>query len=105
VPPPPPPGAGFTPNAGYVYAPGAQRVKAKEGAGGVLATAIVGLFCCGVVLGPVAAVKASGMLKEMDSMPTVQWTNRGTIQAARIIGIIATVLAIVSIVYLAALRT
>lgn len=75
------------------------------GAGGVLAMAIVGLFCCGIVLGPVAAIKADGLLKEMDRMPSVQWTNRGTVQAARVIGIIATVLSILSIIYVVSVRT
>jgi hypothetical protein len=97
VPPPPPVG-----NPGYAYTPmTGATIRSKDGAGGVLAMAIVGFFCCGVVLGPVAAIKASGMLKEMDAMPHVTWTNRGTVQAARIIGIIVTVLSILGIIYLA----
>jgi hypothetical protein len=98
APSPPPPGF----NAGYAYTPLGTSARAWDGATRVLVMAIVSLVCCGLVLGPVSAIKASGILKQMDAMPTVNWTNRGTVDAARIIGIIATVLAILGLALLIA---
>lgn len=99
--PPPPPPPGYA-NPGYAYNPLGPQSRSRDGAGGVLAMAIIGIFCCGVILGPIAAIKASGMLKEMDATPNVTWTNRGTVQAAKIIGIIATALAVLWIIIIAA---
>ena len=61
--------------------------------------AIIGLFCCGIVLGPIAAVQARNALQQADAQTGVVYSNRGTVQAAFIIGIIAAVLSLLSIVF------
>ncbi len=67
----------------------------------MLATAIVGLFCCRIVLGPIAAVQAKNAMNQADATPGVLFTNRGTVQAAFIIGIIAGVLSLLGIIVFA----
>jgi hypothetical protein len=73
-------------------------------AGKWLAAAIVSIFCCAIVLGPVVWINTSIKLKEMDAQSGVVWTNRGTMNAARIVSIVSTVLGAVSIIYLATVR-
>ena len=75
--------------------------REMPGVGGTLAMAIIGLFCCGIILGPIAIVKSNGMKKQMASTPGVVYTNAGTVQAAFVIGIIATVLSILGVIYFA----
>jgi hypothetical protein len=67
----------------------------------VLVLGILSLVICGV-LGPFAWAKGNTAKREMDAEPGVQWTNRGSITAGRICGIIATVLLILSILGFAA---
>jgi hypothetical protein len=56
-------------------------------------------FSCGIgfVLGPVAWIMGNSALSEIDANPSL-YTNRGSVQAGRICGIIATVLAILGVV-------
>jgi hypothetical protein len=67
----------------------------------VLVLGILSLVICGV-LGPFAWAKGNAAKREMDAQPGVQWTNRGSINAGRICGIIASVLLILSILAFAA---
>jgi uncharacterized membrane protein YqaE (UPF0057 family) len=83
------------------WQPAGGGSREMPGVGGTLAMAIVGLFCCGIILGPIATFKARGMMQQMDATPGVIYTNRGTVQAAFVIGIIATVLSILGIIYFA----
>lgn len=66
--------------------------------------AIIGLLCCGIILGPIAIYQTNGMKKRMASTPGVVYTNAGTVQAAYVIGIIATVLSVIGIIVFAAGR-
>jgi len=67
----------------------------------VLVLGILSLVICGV-LGPFAWAKGNAAKREMDATPGVEWTNRGSINAGRICGIIASVLLILSILAFAA---
>jgi hypothetical protein len=85
-PPPPPPSEGGFVQPGPV--PGGPRDHPKGTT--TLVLGILGLVCCGV-LGPIAWVMGNNALAEVDAAPGV-YTNRSTINAGRICGIIATVL-------------
>jgi hypothetical protein len=61
----------------------------------VLVLGILSLVLCSV-LGPVAWVMGDNALREIDMNPQA-YANRGTVQAGRICGIVATVLLVVSI--------
>ena len=63
----------------------------------VLVLGILSLVICGL-LGPIAWVKGNKAKREMDSQPGVQWSNRGSITAGRICGMIASILLIVGVV-------
>lgn len=67
-------------------------------AGGILAMAIIGFFCFGIILGPVAWVQANNALQAIDS-GFADPSQRGTIVAARVCAIIATVLAVIQLIY------
>ncbi|CAN5789495.1 hypothetical protein BH23ACT2_BH23ACT2_06430 [soil metagenome] len=94
---PPPPGYGSygTGGGGYAY-----PVEHPQGTT-ILVLGILGLVIC-QVLGPVAWVMGNSAMAEIDANPAA-YSNRGSIQAGRICGIIATVLtiAIVAFVVLA----
>ena len=59
---------------------------------------ILGLVICGVILGPIAWTMGNKARAEMDAQPGVNWTNRGSVNAGRICGIIATILSVALIV-------
>jgi hypothetical protein len=63
----------------------------------VLVLGILSLVICGL-LGPIAWAKGNTAKREMDAEPGVRWTNRGSITAGRICGMIASILLIVSVV-------
>jgi uncharacterized membrane protein YidH (DUF202 family) len=63
----------------------------------VLVLGILSLVICGL-LGPIAWAKGNKAKREMDSQPGVQWSNRGSITAGRICGMIASILLIVGVV-------
>jgi hypothetical protein len=81
---------------------GGQPVLAEEAtmpckeAGEALTYAIIGLFCFGIVLGPMAISKASKAKKMIEMNPRL--TGSGKATAATIIGVIALVLWILGIV-------
>lgn len=68
----------------------------------MLVLGILSLVICGL-LGPIAWVKGNTAKREMDAQPGVQWSNRGSITAGRICGMIASILLIVGIVLFIAL--
>ena len=70
-------------------------IPCKE-AGEALTMAIIGLFCFGIILGPMALSKASTAKKIIEADPRM--TGSGKAQAAMIIGILDIVLWVVYIV-------
>jgi hypothetical protein len=62
----------------------------------VLVLGILSLVICGL-LGPIAWVKGNNAKREMDAQPGVQWSNRGSITAGRICGMIATIFLILMV--------
>lgn len=92
---PPPPGFPQTPSVGY----GQQGIGfAREHPDGttVLILGILSLVVC-QVLGPFAWIKGNSALREIDANPGM-YTNRGTVSAGRICGIVASALMILSVV-------
>lgn len=93
-----PPGGGYGAYGGYGgYQPPREHPRGTV----VLVLAIlsvVGLACCQLLclLAPVAWILGSSVLKEIDANPAA-YTNRGVVQAGRIIGIIITALTVVGI--------
>jgi len=55
----------------------------------VLVIGILSIVLCGL-LGPVAWKMANDVLVDIDSRPDVDYTNRGTVTAARLCGMIGT---------------
>jgi len=109
----PPPGNAYgSPPGGYVspqgggYAPppqlGAQQygqVAPDVGAKSLLTSAIVGILCFGIILGPYTWIKSNEAMKTLDQYPpNADNGQRSTVNTARIIGIIVTCLSILGIV-------
>ena len=85
--PPPPPG-GASP---YGYQPyGSGRAVEHPQGTTILVLGILSLVVCGV-LAPFAWSMGNTALREMDANPQVTYTNRGSVTAGRICGIIGTV--------------
>ena len=72
-----------------------HKGKLKE-ASSALTYAIVGIFCFGIILGPIAISKGSKAMKIIDSEPG--WEGRGSAKAAVIIGWIDVVFFILGII-------
>ena len=66
-------------------------VKASE----IMTMAILGFFCFGFILGPIAWVRANKAMEMLNQYPGADQSKRGTLNTARIIAIIVTVLSIV----------
>lgn len=64
----------------------------------VLVLGILGLIVCGV-LAPIAWIKGNSAKREMDAQPDVTWTNRGSVTAGRILGMIGTVVIVLGILF------
>jgi hypothetical protein len=64
----------------------------------ILVLGIVGLLCF-QILGPVAWVMGNNALKTLDQYPYADQSQRGTVVAGRIIGMIATGFLVLSILY------
>jgi len=62
----------------------------------ILVLGILSLVVCGL-LGPFAWSMGNKALREIDSNPSVRFSNRGNISAGRICGMIASILLIVGI--------
>ena len=104
-------GAGYPPGGTPgVYAggyPGQQlgygaQSFAKE-AREAMIYSIVGLFCCGIILGPVGLVKGLNAQKSMAA--TGNFEGKGMATAAVIIGIIATVIHVLGLIGNVAMRS
>ena len=65
----------------------------------VLVLGILSLVVCGI-LGPFAWVMGNHARREMDAQPGVNWSNRGTINAGRICGIVGTCFLIAAALWL-----
>jgi DNA-directed RNA polymerase subunit RPC12/RpoP len=98
----PPPGA--PPNIPPVSPPmppyPQARQKCKE-AGEALTYAIISIFCLGVILGPVAIVKANRAQRIMQANPSLDGSGKAT--AAKVIGIITTILGAIGIIRIVAM--
>jgi len=70
-------------------------IPCKE-ANDALTTAIIGIFCLGIILGPMAISKALKAKKMIETNP--QLTGSGKATAALIIGIIVTVLTVLGLI-------
>lgn len=95
MPPPPPPPVYGSPHGGYggYEHPQGTTILVL----GILSIALT-LFCAiGVLLGPVAWVMGNNAIAEIDRNPTA-YTNRSSVQAGRICGIISSCLLILAIV-------
>lgn len=80
------------------WGPYGQPTNAREHPDGttVLVLGILGLAVCGL-LAPIAWVKGSKAKREMDAQPQVMWTNRGSVTAGWVCGIIGSVLILLAI--------
>lgn len=67
-----------------------QRVEAYKLPGEALTYSIVGLFCCGIILEPIALSKALQALKEIDGNPSLPGKEKAV--AAKWISIVGLVL-------------
>jgi len=102
--PPPPGGDQYGQQPGYGY--GQQPQYGYGGYGGgvrehpqgttILVLGVLSLVICGL-LGPVAWVMGNNALKEIDASPS-SYSNRGSVSAGRICGIISSVLLILGVV-------
>lgn len=88
MPPPPPPAYG-SPYGGYG---GHEHPQGTT----ILVLGILSLVVCGL-LGPVAWVMGNNALAEIDRNPTA-YTNRSSVQAGRICGIVSSCLMILGVV-------
>ena len=93
IPPPPPPGYG--PGGGY----GQQPVGSNKKAVWALVLGIVGILCCGV-LGIPALILGKQAQAEIDASGGAQ-TGRGMATAGFVLGIIACVFLVISIILFA----
>jgi hypothetical protein len=87
--PPPPPPAYNSPYGGYG---GYEHPQGTT----ILVLGILSLVVC-QLLGPVAWVMGNNAIAEIDRNPTA-YSNRGSVQAGRICGIVSSVIVIVSVV-------
>ena len=93
----PPPGGYQQPGYGYQQpAYGYQGAVDHPQGTTILVLGILSILCCGL-LGPVAWIMGNKAIAEIDARPGA-YSNRGSVQAGRIIGIIATVILIITVV-------
>lgn len=99
TPPPPPPGGGggYPPPApGYVEGSGPMGPREHPKGTLILILGILSIVCI-QLLGPVAWVMGNGALREIDANPGA-YSNRGTVNAGRICGIIGTIFLVLGVV-------
>lgn len=94
-PPPPPPGGQPPPPPGYQPYGVGQQMEHPQGTT-ILVLGILSLVICGV-LGPFAWSMGNKALREIDSNPSVRYSNRGNVSAGRICGMIASILLVLGI--------
>lgn len=103
-PPPPPPGGGYggpppPPGGGYGAPPpmsGGGQIEHPKGTT-ILILGILGLVCCSP-LGIVAFVMGNTALKEIDANPGM-YSNRQIVFIGKILGIVAMVLLVLSVIW------
>ncbi|WP_426571908.1 hypothetical protein [Aquihabitans sp. McL0605] len=96
-PPPPaygPPGSGYAPS-GYGWYPPQQQEHPQGST--VLVLGILSFACC-QILGPVAWIMGNHAIKEIDARPGY-YSNRGPVQAGRILGMVSTALLVLVILF------
>lgn len=91
----PAPGYGGAP---YGYGYGYQQPRDHPQGGTILVLGILGLVFC-QILGPIAWVMGNTAMREIDANPGA-YSNRSTVQAGRICGMVATALIVLSILAL-----
>ena len=103
-PPPPPPGSGQ--GGGYGAPPPAPSYSEGAGVMGprdhpqgtlILILGILSIVCI-QLLGPVAWIMGNKAIAQIDANPSA-YTNRGTVNAGRICGIVGTVLLVLGIIW------
>ncbi len=87
-PPPPPPSWGVGPGS-------SGGTQDHPNGTTILVLGILGLACCGL-LGPIAWIMGNTAMREIDSSPG-SYSNRGTVNAGRICGIVATAFLILTV--------
>jgi hypothetical protein len=97
-PPPPPPSDGVPYGGPYGVHGGYIGYEHPEGTT-VLVLGVLSLVVC-QFLGPVAWIMGNNVIKEIDANPGA-YTNRGSVQAGRICGIISSCLIIATVVIIA----
>ena len=96
-PPPPGGGGGYPPPApGYVEGSGPMGPREHPRGTLILILGILSIVCI-QLLGPVAWVMGNGALREIDANPGA-YSNRGTVNAGRICGIIGTIVHVLGVV-------
>lgn len=98
--PPPPPGGGGYDGGAYGAPPpssGGGQIEHPKGMT-ILILGIVSLVCCSP-LGIVTFIMGNNALKEIDAQPG-RYSNRQLVQIGRILGIIAMVLLVLSIIWI-----
>ncbi len=99
-PPPPPGGGGYSappPAPGYIEGSGPMGPREHPQGTLILILGIVSIVCFQLV-GPVAWVMGNRALREIDANPA-GYSNRGTVNAGRICGIIGTIFLILGVVF------
>jgi hypothetical protein len=111
-PPPPPPGneplppwGSAQPPAGYVAYGQAGASQNHPKGTTVLVLGILSLIICGIILGPIAWIMGNSAMSEIKASPQVNWTNRGSVNAGRICGIIGTCLSVLILIIVIAGRS
>lgn len=98
-PPPPPGGGGYSappPAPGYVEGAGPMGPREHPQGTLILILGIASIVCI-QLLGPVAWIMGNRAIREIDANPGA-YSNRGTVNAGRICGIIGTVFLVVGVI-------
>ena len=96
------PPAGYGPPSGYAYGYGYAPPTTEHPSGTtVLVLGILGIVLC-QILGPIAWSQGNKVLREIDASPG-RYSNRGSVQAGRILGMIGTGLLVLSLLYVVAM--
>lgn len=78
--------------------PVAMVPREHSEANSVLVLGILSLVCCGI-LGPFAWSQGNKVIAEMDQSPGAIWTNRGSVVAGRVCGIISSAMLALGVVW------
>lgn len=92
---------GQPPPPGYTtYDPygGGSGVRRHPQGTTILVLGILAFFCFGFILGPIAWILGQKAMTEINSNPSITYTNRGQVNAGRICGIVATCITVLVIV-------